>query len=209
MTSMRKPKGITRHLQLDVTEEIIDRAVRRDSTACVLADALKVACPGGVRPLVDLQTMSITVPEKGLRYHWLTPRSAQRILINFDQGGQLAPEVVRLSQGWTTSVRKKGGPVEKRNRDQRKQELEAGEAAGTLSPVEVRALATMRATDERQEAVDRKREEEATESAGAGQEERSRWTGRPPVASLSNGNGRRYGLRLTRLTQHGEALVNE
>lgn len=204
MTSIRKPKN-TRSLKLDVTEEIIDRAVRRDSTACVLADALKVAVKGGVRPLVDLQTMSITVPERGLRYHWLTPRSAQRILINFDQGAQLAPEVVRLSQGWTTSIRNNGGPQTKLSREERKQALEAGEAAGSLSPVEVRALATMRTTDERRAASDGAEHDPGTPEGQV----RSRWNGRPPVASLTNQNGRKYGLRLTRLTQHGEALISE
>lgn len=203
MTNYRKPKQITRHLQLEVTQEIIENATRRNSTACVLADALKIAIPGGVRPLVDLQTMSITVPAKGVRYHWLTPRSAQRLLINFDQGAALGEESVRLTQGWATPITPNSSVRRRRmSREDRLAELEAGEEAGVLTPHEKRALGVMRSTDAQRSAIETQPSDEAVTT-------RTRHGGRPPLASLTNANGRRYGLRLTKLTEHGQALIDE
>lgn len=202
MSNVRKPrKGLANRVHLEVTQEIIDRAVRRDSTACVLADALKIAIPGGTRPLVDLQTISISVPERGLRYHWLTPRPAQRLLINFDQGAQLIPGTVDLRHGWTTPIDKhhqrRFGGKDSKSRAERKQELEQKEKAGMLNANEKRALKTMRDNDARA-AQQPKHAPDRTLADG----------GRPPMASLSNSRGRRYGLRLTRLTEHGERLVD-
>lgn len=195
---MTKPSP-TKALELKITQEIIDRSVRRDSTACVLADALKIAMPGGVRPLVDLQTIAISVPEKGLRYHWLTPRAAQKILLNFDQGAELTPTVVKLRDGWTTKMvhHNQLSHRSKSSREERKAELAAKERAGLLTKSENYFLTKLRATDERLK---------QTKNTKA---DRADYAGRPPVASLSNANGRKYGLRLTRLTEHGQTLVSE
>lgn len=196
MSSVKKPSNITKSLKLQITQEIIDHAVRKDSTSCLIADALKATIPGSSRPLADLQTISVSIPERGLRYHWLTPRSGQKLLLDFDAGASIEPCVVGLHLGWTTPIDKGHArkPQRAADRKKRRAELEDKEARGSLTDIEARSLATMRATD--------LRDAQPKEPA-----DRTQRTGRPPLGSLSNANTRRYGLRLARLTPHGERLT--
>jgi hypothetical protein len=66
--------------------DLIDRAVRRDSRSCFVAEAIKLAAPTMTNVAVDLQVIRLTDPEKRLRFHYLTPRVCQMALIDFDQG---------------------------------------------------------------------------------------------------------------------------
>lgn len=83
--SKRVPTS-TRSIDMHVTPEIIDRAVVRNSGHCLVADALKAAMPDATRVSVDLQTIRFTLPSTGRRFIYLTPESAQHLLIDFDQG---------------------------------------------------------------------------------------------------------------------------
>lgn len=89
-------------LTLEVTQEIIDAAVPRDSGHCVIADAVKAAYPTAKRIAVDLQTIRFTDPKKGLRYTFLTPRIGQLTIIKFDQGVRPEPFTTRLRNGQVT-----------------------------------------------------------------------------------------------------------
>jgi hypothetical protein len=85
--SANKNKTIqTPTLKVSVTSEIIEAAKKRDSSHCAVAAALKKAYPRAVAIAVDLQTVRFSDPGKRVRYFYLTPRSAQVALVNFDQG---------------------------------------------------------------------------------------------------------------------------
>lgn len=73
-----------------VTEEVIAKSVQRDSSHCMIADAVRESIPDVIRVSVDLQTIRFTNRKTHKRYVYLTPRRAQVELIRFDQG--LEPE---------------------------------------------------------------------------------------------------------------------
>jgi hypothetical protein len=78
-------------IRVRVTEEIIGAAMARDSRHCMIAEAVKAAYPAAKSIAVDLATIRLTNPKKGLRYVYLTPRIAQRPLVQFDQGVRPEP----------------------------------------------------------------------------------------------------------------------
>src|SRR5437899_7159508 len=77
-------------LRLDVTEELIQKAVPKDSKHCMIAEAVKIAFPSASAIAVDLATIRFSDRKKRFRYTYLTPRIAQAALVNFDQ--ERAPE---------------------------------------------------------------------------------------------------------------------
>ena len=72
-------------LQLEITQELIERAVPKDSNHCMIAEAVRRAYPAARAISVDLATVRFTDPKKTLRFTYLTPRIVQAALINFDQ----------------------------------------------------------------------------------------------------------------------------
>lgn len=101
---------------LDVTEEIIEDAIPRDSSHCLWADAVKAAWPDARRIAVDIQTIRFTDPKKGLRYIYLTPRAVQVSLVQFDQGVRPIPHSAQLRAGHVVAVRTESGRGEKKTR---------------------------------------------------------------------------------------------
>lgn len=95
-----------RGIVLEVTDEIINSSIPRDSGHCVWADAIKAAVPTATRISVDLQTMAFTDPVSKRRYVYLTPARAQVDLVKFDQGIRPEPCVLRL--GKPAQIRKSG-----------------------------------------------------------------------------------------------------
>lgn len=85
-----------RRLHIPVTQEIINNATQRDSSHCVIADAVRAALPDVTRVTVDLQTIRFTLPG-GERVIYLTPASEQALLVNFDQGQKPSPRDMYLS----------------------------------------------------------------------------------------------------------------
>lgn len=69
-----------------VDQKTIETAAVRNSSHCMIADAVKASVPWATNVLVDLQSIRMTDKERGLRYSYLTPRYAQLALIKFDQG---------------------------------------------------------------------------------------------------------------------------
>jgi hypothetical protein len=86
---------------IEVPDEIVDRAIQRDSSHCVLADAIRAAIPGASRISVDLQTIRITLD--GQRFVWLTPRAAQEAIVDYDQGIRPTIKRFRLKSPQVTS----------------------------------------------------------------------------------------------------------
>ena len=114
MPSSRPLRGATSpKVKAPVTAEIIDGAVPRDSGHCMLAKAIEVARPDAKFIAVDLQTIRFS--ENGRRYIYLTPRTAQRALIDFDHGVRPEPFVLNLRNAQVMiagSRGKKREPVE-------------------------------------------------------------------------------------------------
>lgn len=94
MTASKSKPSPKVHVQ--VTQEIIDKAQRRDSSHCMIADAVAAAVPNARYISVDLATIRFTDPNAGVRYVYLTPRSAQAALLAFDQGEPTEPFGLRL-----------------------------------------------------------------------------------------------------------------
>ncbi len=87
---------------IDVSDERIKEAVPRDSSHCMIAEAVKASYPGAAKVSVDLQTIRFSDPKRGLRFTYLTPRVAQVALIKFDQGILPEPMSFRLRGGMVT-----------------------------------------------------------------------------------------------------------
>ena len=98
----RSPK-----ISVNVTEEIIKESTLRDSSHCMIAEAVRAAYPDAQRVSVDLQTIRLSDPKKGLRYTYLTPRTGQVALIRFDQGELPEPFTMQLRGGQVTTANPK------------------------------------------------------------------------------------------------------
>lgn len=83
-------------VKIDVTQDIIDDSCRRDSSHCMIAEALRQQLPTATYISVDLATIRFSDPEAGRRYIYLTPRRAQEEILNFDQGEKSEPFSFRL-----------------------------------------------------------------------------------------------------------------
>ncbi len=85
---------------VEVTQEIIATSVRKDSSHCMISDAIAAAVPDAKFISVDIQTIRYTLGE--FRYTYLTPRRGQVALIRFDQGEEIEPFTFQLRTGQTT-----------------------------------------------------------------------------------------------------------
>ena len=104
--SQRKAKGprtarVPQSPQILVTvdQQTINEAIVRNSSHCMIAEAVKKVVPYARTVLVDLQSIRLTDNERGVRYTYLTPRVAQLALIAFDQGNKPKPFKITLSGG--------------------------------------------------------------------------------------------------------------
>lgn len=89
--SKRSPR-----LNITVTQTEIDKSMKRDSSHCMIAEAIKRHVPDASFVSVDLATVRFTDMHAGVRYIYLTPRSAQLALLRFDAGEKPEPFGFRL-----------------------------------------------------------------------------------------------------------------
>lgn len=73
----------------------------------MIADAAKIALPDSTKHSVDLQTIRLTDPKRGLRYTYLTPRIAQEALVRWDMGIKPTPFSFVLRGGQVTRAFKR------------------------------------------------------------------------------------------------------
>ena len=78
-------------MRVSVGKEQIENGVAKNSQHCMIADAIKAACPKAQYILVDLQSIRFTDKSKGKRYIYMTPAIAQHNLIRFDRGDAVKP----------------------------------------------------------------------------------------------------------------------
>lgn len=82
-----------------VTEEIIKRAMPRDSHHCMIADAIKQQYPRFTHIDVDISAVYFTDPKRDRRYWFFLPRPAQEALIAFEYQIEPPPFEFWLSRG--------------------------------------------------------------------------------------------------------------
>jgi hypothetical protein len=70
------------------TEDLIANAMKKDSSHCVAAEAIKTAIPEARFVAVDIQTMRWSVPSMGKRYVQLTPWVVQDFIINWEEANR-------------------------------------------------------------------------------------------------------------------------
>jgi hypothetical protein len=93
-------------VSLNVPEEIIASATLRDSSHCMIADAIRAAVPNARSITVDIQTIRWSDDNRELRYIYMTPRVAQLAIIEFDQGNAPAPFTFMLRGAQVTRMRR-------------------------------------------------------------------------------------------------------
>jgi hypothetical protein len=86
----------TKYTTVNVTQEDIDKAIRKQSARCVIATALARTIPGATKVAVDLQALRFTV--NGERHVYFTPPGAAGYVIAFDAGEPIHPFGFRLSE---------------------------------------------------------------------------------------------------------------
>jgi hypothetical protein len=96
MSTPSKSKQSPR-ITVKVTQELIDTSAERDSSHCMIADAVAEAVPHASYISVDLATIRFSDMNAGKRYVYLTPRHAQEALLDFDQGKKPEPFNLRLA----------------------------------------------------------------------------------------------------------------
>ena len=100
--------------KVQVTQEIIDLAVRRSSTHCMISDAVTAAIPDARNVLSDTQSIRYSNPKTGKRYVYLTPRKAMEALIAFDYGQAPEPftlvlrnpQIVPIRRGRSSNIKR-------------------------------------------------------------------------------------------------------
>lgn len=99
---------------ISITKELIEASKVRNSSHCMIAQAVKEAFPTASRVMVDLQSVRFTDPKKGLRYTYLTPERAKNALIEFDQGRIPPPFTCTLAKAHITRANIKNLGVEEK-----------------------------------------------------------------------------------------------
>ena len=79
---------------VDVTQDDIDTALRKNSSRCVVATAIARKFPKAARIVVDVHSIKFTDGER--RYTYLTPPKVMDYIVAFDAGDALHPFTFRL-----------------------------------------------------------------------------------------------------------------
>jgi len=87
---------MARRVEVDITQELIDRAIRAHSAQCVVAVGIARKLPDATRIDVDLRSIRFT--RKEIRYVFLTPPSIQQYIVDFDAGDKIFPFRFRLQR---------------------------------------------------------------------------------------------------------------
>lgn len=122
-------------LKIQVTAELIELAKVRDSSHCMVAEAVRDAFPLAAHISVDVQTIRFSIPEREIRCTYLTPRIAQLGIVNFDQGVTPKPFSFQLFGAQVTKMmRRAKGQVPPRPRTEA-QKAATAKATAVLRPV--------------------------------------------------------------------------
>lgn len=129
-TTRSKTHPLVRYVE--ITPEIVNRAVYKDSHRCMIAEAIKEQYPYVTNVTIDAAFIRYTIPERGQRFIHITPSIAATLLVKFDQALAIEPVTFRLTS-----------PVQivdtaKRNAERRERErkqIERGEIPAKRSKI--------------------------------------------------------------------------
>jgi hypothetical protein len=143
---MNKPKLSSPRLVVRITQKRWEKAQAAKSAACLISDAIRTDYPNLTAVSTDMATIRASDRAAGLRYTWLTPQSAQTLLLSFDQGWTQPRDQVFVLNGAVRVTRIKAGSKQaKADRQRRLADLDAREAAGEeLSAADQRAQTKLR-----------------------------------------------------------------
>lgn len=201
------------HYEVNVTQEDIDKAFKKDSARCVVAQAIARTFPKAGRISVDIHGIRFTDGAK--RYTYLTPPLVEQYVVAFDAGETIHPFRFRLRTEQrlvvTRSSRNDAGKRldaarEKERRMRRtvtkaEADPDANDTAKTLAREKLAAAEANRRVVEAETASKPKTKVEDHSDVEADE------TGRPPVKPRSKRqtvhgrNTRQYGHRLMRINQ--------
>ena len=146
---MPRSKHASPTLNLTLTEEQRETAIRSNSGGCLIADAIKSQYPNLSNVTVDMATVRVTDRALGVRFTYLTPPDAQHVLLSFDQGWPSpTTQLVIRRAVHIRRIRQVDAALKRRaeRRAARVAELEAKQAAGkTLTKAEKISLAKSKA----------------------------------------------------------------
>lgn len=112
-------KGFTNGaIRVHVSRTLVEDSMMRNSSHCMVAEAIKECVPNAGHVSVDMLTIRYTDPEKGLRYTHLTPRSVAKAIIMFDQGAVVEPFSFELRK--PAQIRRSGWRANHMNSPERK-----------------------------------------------------------------------------------------
>lgn len=94
---MRWTPGKAPHPTIDVSRETIDSSKQQSSSHCMVAMAIKKAVPTAKRIAVDIATIRWTDEKRNVRITFMTPRSVQVRIIQFDSGQDVKAFRFRLN----------------------------------------------------------------------------------------------------------------
>src|SRR5258708_3563071 len=94
-------------MKLTVTSANIEESIRNDANHCMIASALKEKIPTARWVLVDAQSIRWTDRVAGMKFVCLTPKPAQRALLAFDKGEDVAPFHFTMPAPQTTPIPKR------------------------------------------------------------------------------------------------------
>jgi hypothetical protein len=118
MGKQRNPRAP--RITVRVGQKHIDSARKKSSSHCMTADAMIEQLPQYKSIAVDIQTIRLTDPVKGLRYTYLTPRDVQERILKWDQGYEVKPFEFKLRGAQVTTMfrgaNRKQKPVHKLGR---------------------------------------------------------------------------------------------
>jgi len=195
---MARTKKASPKIHVRIPPEAWERATRSSSGGCLIGDTIMRDHPELTSVSVDMATIRATDRKRGERYIYLTPEPAKMLLLFFDQefsqpqGSedfyvQHAVQITRLETSKARTQR----------RQERRAELEAKEAEGTLTPRENASLIKLRAYPDRPSSsgpatAAREREGNVVVRGGKARNPRSRLQ----HPNLLAGRDRHYGAKL-------------
>lgn len=200
-----------REFTVDVTQEDIDAARRKDSMRCVVAQAIARTFPKAARISVDIHSIRFTDGAK--RYTYLTPPAVERYIVAFDAGDEIHPFRFRLRsdqrlivtrQKHTDAQRRIDNARQKERTARRaaakiEQDPEASDARRTLAQERVTIAEANRRIVEAETAQEPKSRIETHSDVPAA--ERARIKPRTRRQTVHGRNSREYGHRLMRINQ--------
>jgi len=146
----RRARFTSPTLDVEITPDAHAAAVKSASGACLIADAIKRQYPNLTGISVDMATIRVTDRDAGLRFTYLTPPTAQHLLLSYDQGWPLAIDRVHVRRAVKIVPIRESSTKRAANRDARRAELEAKVADGTATPHERGTLTRMRRQPKRE-----------------------------------------------------------